>query len=102
MCILGTALPPCELSQRPGKTDLLRCPIGTRNAYPTIGPDGALRPCNHWPTVLGSLLEQPTHSYHAAHAAGVSIAQPAEGFTGSVASDFVGMGCCPPAAFGPM
>jgi len=56
---LGTALPPCELSQRPGKTDLLRCPIGTRNAYPTIGPDGALRPCNHWPTVLGSLLEQP-------------------------------------------
>ena len=55
---LGTPLPCCEVG--PGRRqDTLRCPIGTANAYPTIGPDGTLRPCNHWPASGGSLLARP-------------------------------------------
>lgn len=52
---LGTPLPPCEAAGAP----VLGCPIGTRDAYPCIGPDGGLRPCNHWPGSGGSLLELP-------------------------------------------
>ena len=52
---LGTPLPPCEAAGAP----VLRCPIGTRNAYPCIGPDGELRPCNHWPESGGSLNKVP-------------------------------------------
>lgn len=52
---LGTPLPPCEAVG----LEVLSCPIGTRNAYPCIGPDGNLRPCNHWPVGGGSLLERP-------------------------------------------
>jgi radical SAM protein with 4Fe4S-binding SPASM domain len=52
---LGTPLPPCEAAG----LEVLSCPIGTRNAYPCIGPDGDLRPCNHWPVAGGSLLERP-------------------------------------------
>jgi pyrroloquinoline quinone biosynthesis protein E len=53
---LGTVIPPCE---RRDERESMVCPIGTRNAYPAIGPDGTVRPCNHSPHVLGSLLEEP-------------------------------------------
>lgn len=35
------------------------CAAGTERAYYTLDPTGNVRPCNHTPTVLGSLLEQP-------------------------------------------
>ena len=52
----GTIIPPCESA---GGEGAATCPIGTRNAYPAIGPDGCLRPCNHTPIVAGSLLQKP-------------------------------------------
>lgn len=56
---MGTLVPPCEvgLHLEPRRPRL--CPIGTANAYPTIGPDGRLRPCNHTPVAAGSLLASP-------------------------------------------
>jgi radical SAM protein with 4Fe4S-binding SPASM domain len=50
---LGTPIPPCEGGPA------MACPVGTRQAYPAVGPDGTLRPCNHSPRVAGSLLERP-------------------------------------------
>jgi radical SAM protein with 4Fe4S-binding SPASM domain len=35
------------------------CAAGTNRAYYTLDPLGNLRPCNHTPTVLGNLLEEP-------------------------------------------
>jgi radical SAM protein with 4Fe4S-binding SPASM domain len=35
------------------------CAAGTDRAYYTLDPLGSLRPCNHTPTVLGNLLEEP-------------------------------------------
>jgi radical SAM protein with 4Fe4S-binding SPASM domain len=35
------------------------CAAGTDRAYYTLDPLGNLRPCNHTPTVLGNLLEEP-------------------------------------------
>lgn len=56
---LGTILPPCEMPRATvSRRDIFRCPIGTRNAYPAIGPDGLLRPCNHSSLTAGSVLEQ--------------------------------------------
>jgi AdoMet-dependent heme synthase len=59
---LGTPIPPCEwkasgLSAR--RRRIMACPIGTKHAYPTIGPDGNLRPCNHSPKISGNLLDTP-------------------------------------------
>jgi radical SAM protein with 4Fe4S-binding SPASM domain len=34
------------------------CPVGQANAYPTIGPDGRVRPCNHSATILGDFRAQ--------------------------------------------
>jgi radical SAM protein with 4Fe4S-binding SPASM domain len=34
------------------------CSAGRDNAYPTIGPDGRVRPCNHSATVLGDFRTQ--------------------------------------------
>jgi len=51
----GTIIPPCE---SPNGEGAATCPIGTRNAYPTISAEGKLRPCNHTPIVAGSLLER--------------------------------------------
>jgi radical SAM protein with 4Fe4S-binding SPASM domain len=38
------------------------CAAGTERAYYTIDPLGNLRPCNHTPTILGNLLEEPFSS----------------------------------------
>ncbi|MCP4538044.1 MAG: radical SAM protein [Chloroflexi bacterium] len=35
------------------------CAAGTDRAYYTLDPLGNLRPCNHTPTVLGNLLDEP-------------------------------------------
>ncbi len=35
------------------------CAAGRENAYPTLGPDGRVRPCNHSATVLGDFRAQP-------------------------------------------
>jgi radical SAM protein with 4Fe4S-binding SPASM domain len=35
------------------------CAAGTERAYYTLDPMGNLRPCNHTPTILGNLLEEP-------------------------------------------
>jgi radical SAM protein with 4Fe4S-binding SPASM domain len=35
------------------------CAAGTERAYYTLDPLGNLRPCNHTPTLLGNLLEEP-------------------------------------------
>ena len=35
------------------------CAAGTERAYYTLDPLGNLRPCNHTPTILGNLLEEP-------------------------------------------
>ncbi len=35
------------------------CAAGTDRAYYTLDPVGNLRPCNHTPTVLGNLLDEP-------------------------------------------
>ena len=62
---LGTIVPPCELrGAAPAHLGSSRfhhpvaCPVGTESAYPCIGPDGTLRPCNHTPRAAGSLLEE--------------------------------------------
>ena len=35
------------------------CAAGTERAYYTLDPLGNLRPCNHTPTILGSVLKEP-------------------------------------------
>lgn len=35
------------------------CAAGTERAYYTLDPLGNLRPCNHTPTILGNLFEEP-------------------------------------------
>lgn len=35
------------------------CAAGTERAYYTLDPLGNLRPCNHSPTILGNLLDEP-------------------------------------------
>ena len=35
------------------------CAAGSERAYYTLDPLGNLRPCNHTPTILGNLLEEP-------------------------------------------
>ena len=35
------------------------CAAGTERAYYTIDPLGNVRPCNHTPTILGNLLQEP-------------------------------------------
>jgi radical SAM protein with 4Fe4S-binding SPASM domain len=37
------------------------CPVGRADAYPTIGPDGRVRPCNHSATILGNFRTQTMH-----------------------------------------
>ncbi len=54
---MGTLIPFCEVSHLVEPRRPQACPIGTANAYPTIGPDGNLRPCNHTPVTSGNLLE---------------------------------------------
>lgn len=56
---MGTLIPPCEVPNRVEPNRPQGCPIGTVNAYPAIGPDGSLRPCNHTPVTSGRLLESP-------------------------------------------
>ena len=53
---LGTIIPPCESD---GKEPIMQCPVGTRNGYPAIGPDGSVRPCNHTSMIAGNVLEMP-------------------------------------------
>jgi radical SAM protein with 4Fe4S-binding SPASM domain len=53
-------LQPCLID--PGEYPHLQfgyCAAGTDRAYPTLDPLGNLRPCNHTPTILGNLLEEP-------------------------------------------
>lgn len=53
-------IPPCTLDQRRYRNLRFHgCEAGTRNAYWTIDPVGNVRPCNHSPTVLGNVLEEP-------------------------------------------
>jgi PqqA peptide cyclase len=56
---MGTLIPPCEVPFLVEPRRPQGCPIGTAYAYPTIGPNGSLRPCNHTPLTSGSLLESP-------------------------------------------
>jgi len=44
------------------------CPVGRANAYPTIGPDGRVRPCNHSATILGDFRAQTMQDILARHA----------------------------------
>jgi radical SAM protein with 4Fe4S-binding SPASM domain len=51
---------PCLID--PDETPHLRfgfCAAGSKRAYYTLDPLGNLRPCNHTPTILGNLLEEP-------------------------------------------
>lgn len=52
---------PCLVSftDYPHLTFAAGCAAGTRDAYYTVDPWGDVRFCNHTPTVLGNLLEQP-------------------------------------------
>jgi radical SAM protein with 4Fe4S-binding SPASM domain len=52
-------MPPCLFDTRrwPG-LGFGACAAGTDRAYYTLDPAGNLRPCNHSPTILGSLLER--------------------------------------------
>jgi radical SAM protein with 4Fe4S-binding SPASM domain len=54
------ALQPCLIDHR-AYPDLSFgfCAAGTDRAYYTLDPLGNLRPCNHTPTILGNLLEEP-------------------------------------------
>ncbi len=53
-------LPPCLVDTSPyPNVNFGFCSAGGRNAYFTLDPMGFVRPCNHTPTVLGNLLEQP-------------------------------------------
>jgi radical SAM protein with 4Fe4S-binding SPASM domain len=52
-------VPPCTLETTPfANLTFGTCPVGTRDAYFTVDPTGNVRPCNHSPTVLGSLFEE--------------------------------------------
>jgi radical SAM protein with 4Fe4S-binding SPASM domain len=61
------------------------CPVGQVNAYPTIGPGGQVRPCNHSATILGDfrvqwmreILDSPT--WHAFRAEIPEICRPCPG-----------------------
>ncbi len=53
-------IPPCAVeTKRFPRLFFGVCPLGTRDAYFTIDSLGNLRPCNHSPTRLGNLLEEP-------------------------------------------
>ena len=43
------------------------CPVGTEQAYWTIDPLGNVRPCNHSPTILGNILDEPFHRIKRSH-----------------------------------
>jgi radical SAM protein with 4Fe4S-binding SPASM domain len=54
------AMPPCLIpTERFPWLSFGSCALGTERAYYTIDPAGRLRPCNHSPTVLGDLSQQP-------------------------------------------
>lgn len=58
----GVPIPLCALPPKQNFTSLeLKsfCPIGKgEREYFTVGPDGSIRACNHFPTILGNLLTQ--------------------------------------------
>ncbi|MFN2270125.1 MAG: radical SAM protein [Anaerolineae bacterium] len=54
------AMPPCLIDHRKyPNLNFGFCAAGTERAYYTLDPLGNVRPCNHTPTVLGNLLEEP-------------------------------------------
>jgi radical SAM protein with 4Fe4S-binding SPASM domain len=54
------AMPPCLIDHHkyPNLTFGF-CAAGTERAYYTLDPLGKVRPCNHTPTILGNLFEEP-------------------------------------------
>ena len=53
-------LPPCLVDTAPyPNVNFGFCAAGGAHAYFTLDPLGNMRPCNHTPTVLGNLFEQP-------------------------------------------
>lgn len=57
---VSIAIPPCLIDPRAyPHLGFGFCAAGTPRAYYTIDPVGNLRPCNHSPTLLGNLWEQP-------------------------------------------
>jgi radical SAM protein with 4Fe4S-binding SPASM domain len=54
------AMPPCLIEHRAYlNLHFGFCAAGTDRAYYTLDPLGNLRPCNHTPTILGNLLDEP-------------------------------------------
>jgi radical SAM protein with 4Fe4S-binding SPASM domain len=54
------AMQPCLIDHRAyPNLNFGFCAAGTERAYYTLDPLGNLRPCNHTPTRLGNLLEEP-------------------------------------------
>lgn len=54
------AMQPCLIDHHAyPKLNFGFCAAGTERAYYTLDPLGNLRPCNHTPTILGNLLEEP-------------------------------------------
>lgn len=53
-------IPPCLIDPTSfPHVSLGFCPVGTDRAYWTIDPLGNVRPCNHSPTILGNVLDDP-------------------------------------------
>lgn len=53
-------VPPCVIDTAPYRhLEFVECAAGTENAYFALGPTGDLRPCNHSPTVLGNVMQEP-------------------------------------------
>jgi len=60
-CLVGVGMrtnPPPDLQSLFPHLRFGFCAAGTERAYYTIDPLGNLRPCNHTPTILGSLFEE--------------------------------------------
>jgi radical SAM protein with 4Fe4S-binding SPASM domain len=73
------------------------CSAGGSQAYFTLDPLGFVRPCNHTPTVLGNLLEQPFHHLARSQALQAFVsARPR--FCGGCAQELTCLGGCKAAA----
>ena len=54
------AMPPCLTDHHEyPNLNFGFCAAGTERAYYTLDPLGNVRPCNHTPTILGNLLDEP-------------------------------------------
>jgi radical SAM protein with 4Fe4S-binding SPASM domain len=61
-CLMGVQIQtgrPLDIQRQFPHLQFGFCAAGTERAYYTIDPLGNLRPCNHTPTILGNLLEEP-------------------------------------------